>query len=533
MALQLLVAAVIIIACVLFNKLSHRIGMPMLLAFIALGMFFGSDGIVKIPFEDYHLAEQICSVALIFIMFYGGFGTSWQEAKPVVPKALLLSSLGVVLTALLTGLFCHFVLGFELLESLLIGSVLGSTDAASVFSILRSKKLSLKYGTASLLEVESGSNDPCSYMLTAVILSVMNGGGDAFSVVSLVFSQIVFGAAFGFLIAVASLFFLRRFRFATDGFDAAFVLAVAVLSYALPAMLGGNGYLSAYIVGIILGNKEFRNRKALVHFFDGLTGLMQMLIFFLLGLLSFPSQIPSILLPSLAIALFLTLIGRPLAVALILTPLRSKFSQQLVVSWAGLRGAASIVFAIMATVDPAYMKNDIFHIAFCVVLFSIALQGSLLPLVAKKAGLIDRKGNVLKTFNDYAREEDVNFVKFKITEGHPWCEKRIREISHPPETLFVLILRDGANRIIPAGSTRVRAGDLLIMSAPAFVEGQGIALSERRIEPGDEHCGQPLSQLPVPKDTLIILIKRGEKSIIPNGKTVIHENDVLVLNTAQ
>ncbi|MEE1279553.1 MAG: cation:proton antiporter, partial [Oscillospiraceae bacterium] len=175
MAFYLLLVAVIITACVIFHGVSGKLGIPMLFAFILLGMIFGSDGILKIPFEDYYFAEQICTVALIIIMFYGGFGTNWNHAKPVAAHAILLSSLGTVLTACLVGIFCHFVLKIEFAESFLLGAVISSTDAASVFSILRSRRLNLRYGTASLLEVESGSNDPFSYMLTVLVLSFMNG----------------------------------------------------------------------------------------------------------------------------------------------------------------------------------------------------------------------------------------------------------------------------------------------------------------------------------------------------------------------
>lgn len=520
----------IIIACVLCNKLSSRLGMPMLLAFIALGMFFGSDGAVKIAFEDYRLAETICSVALIFIMFYGGFGTNWKEARPVTPQAAVLSSLGVILTAALTGVFCWSVLGIGWLESLLIGSVLGSTDAASVFSILRSKKLSLKYGTSSLLEMESGSNDPCAYMLTVIVLSVMNGTGSVWEIVYLVFAQVVYGAVIGTAVAFAALWFLRRFRFATDGFDAAFVLAVAVISYALPAVVGGNGYLSAYLAGILLGNQKFPRRKALVHFFDGLTGLMQMLIFFLLGLLAFPSQMPAILLPSLLIALFLTFLARPAAVFLLLAPFRAKRSQKLVVSWAGLRGAASIVFAIMATVDPAYTKHDVFHIAFCVVLFSIALQGSLLPLAAKKAGLIDEEGDVLKTFSDYASETEVQFFRLEVGAKHPWAGRKVREIVFPPDTLLVLLKRDGSF-FAPRGGTPLQAGDLLVMSAPEYRDDGSIRLNELEIGKNHSWCGAKIASLPLPKGDLIVLIKRGDKAVIPNGGTRILPEDVLVFHS--
>jgi len=200
---QLLLAAIIIIICVLFNKLTNKLGVPMLLAFIILGMVFGSDGLFKIPFENYRIAEKVCSTALIFIMFYGGFSTRWSEAKPVAVKSVLLSTVGVILTAGLTGLFCYFVLHTQLLESLLIGSVISSTDAASVFSILRSKKLGLKDNTASMLEVESGSNDPCSYMLTAIILSIMTGHASGGAIAYMVFTQLVYGTAIGIMVAFA------------------------------------------------------------------------------------------------------------------------------------------------------------------------------------------------------------------------------------------------------------------------------------------------------------------------------------------
>ncbi|WP_310605037.1 potassium/proton antiporter, partial [Anaerosporobacter sp.] len=369
----LLVAAIIIFACVVLNKITSRLGIPTLLAFILLGMSMGSDGIFKIPFDNFYVAERICSVALIFIMFYGGFGTKWSEAKPIAVKAILLSSVGVILTALFTGLFCYSVLHFAFWESMLIGSVISSTDAASVFSILRSKRLNLKDNSASLLEVESGSNDPCSYMLTAIVLAVMKGEANGSEILLMIIAQIVFGILFGVVIAFLAYEFLKHFHFATEGFDLIFVVAVAILAYALPSMVGGNGYLSAYLVGVILGNKPIANKKALVNFFDGTTGLMQILVFFLLGLLAFPSQLPKVFLPSMLIALFLTFIARPLSVFALMSPFKCKLNQQILVSWAGLRGAASIVFAVMATIDPANTSNDIFHIVFCIVLFSILI----------------------------------------------------------------------------------------------------------------------------------------------------------------
>lgn len=524
----LLVAAVILL-CLSLNKMSNKLGIPMLLAYILLGMMFGTDGILKIPFDNFTIAEQICTVSLIFIMFYGGFGTNWKQAKPVAGKAVLLSTVGVILTAVTTGAFCHFILKMDFWESMLIGSVISSTDAASVFSILRSKRLNLKNNTASMLEVESGSNDPCSYMLTVIILTIMSGELSGSSLVVMIFSQIIFGILVGVVVALAAAFILKKVNFATDGFDTIFVFSMALVSYAGASVINGNGYLAAYIAGIILGNTPLHHKKSLVHFFDGITGLMQMLIFFLLGLLAYPSQLPKILPIALAIAVFLTFVARPVSVFAILMPFRCPVKQQLLVSWAGLRGAASIVFAIMATVSPAYTKNDLFHIVIFIVLFSISIQGTLLGLVAKKLDMIDENGNVMKTFSDYSDEMPVEFVKISIKAGHPWENRRIKDLTSLPDLLLVLILR-GEERIIPNGNTVVLAGDKIVLSALSPEENLGICLTEIPIEKDSKWIGKPLSRIKLGEEKLVLVLKRNEKVVIPNGNTVIRENDVLVIS---
>lgn len=524
----LLVAAVILL-CLSLNKMSNKLGIPMLLAYILLGMMFGTDGILKIPFDNFTIAEQICTVSLIFIMFYGGFGTNWKQAKPVAGKAVLLSTVGVILTAVTTGAFCHFILRMDFWESMLIGSVISSTDAASVFSILRSKRLNLKNNTASMLEVESGSNDPCSYMLTVIILTIMSGELSGSSLVVMIFSQIIFGILVGVVVALAAAFILKKVNFATDGFDTIFVFSMALVSYAGASMINGNGYLAAYIAGIILGNTPLHHKKSLVHFFDGITGLMQMLIFFLLGLLAYPSQLPKILPIALAIAVFLTFVARPVSVFAILMPFRCPVKQQLLVSWAGLRGAASIVFAIMATVSPAYTKKDLFHIVIFIVLFSISIQGTLLGLVAKKLDMIDENGNVMKTFSDYSDEMPVEFVKISIKAGHPWENRRIKDLTSLPDLLLVLILR-GEERIIPNGNTVVLAGDKIVLSALSPEENLGICLTEIPIEKDSKWIGKPLSRIKLGEEKLVLVLKRNEKVVIPNGNTVIRENDVLVIS---
>ena len=530
MTISILLAGVVIMICVLLHKLSHKIGIPMLLAFILLGMLFGSDGILRISFENYDFSQQVCSVALIFIMFYGGFGTNWDQARPVAVKAGLLSTLGVVLTAGLTGLFCHWALAIPLAESLLIGAVIGSTDAASVFSILRSKKLGLRDGTDSMLELESGSNDPSSYMLTVVMLSVMGGSAQPGALVLLVLSQLFFGVVVGLALAFAAGFVLRRLRFETAGFDMVFMIGVALLSYALASALGGNGYLSAYLCGICLGNVHLPNKGPLVHFFDGLTGLMQMLIFFLLGLLSTPSRLPAIFLPALAIMLFLTLVARPAAVFALLAPFRGRLEQTLLVSFSGLRGAASIVFAIMAIVARPDLHNDLFHIVFCIVLLSITFQGSLLPLVARRLGMSDQSIDVMKTFSDYSESTDLHFIKVKVRADHPWAGKPLRDLTLPPDTLAVLLLRGGAH-LVPSGKTVLQPGDTAVLSAYEYTGDDAICLREQHISEDSRWIGQPISEFSPNPNELVILIIRGTRTVIPAGATAIEKGDVLVINS--
>lgn len=525
--LMLLVAAVIFV-CIAGSRLSGKIGVPTLFIFIALGMIFGSDGIFKIQFDNFHFAEQICSVALVFIMFYGGFGTRWSEARPVAGKSLLLSSAGVVLTAILTGTFCHLVLKMEVLEGLLLGAVLGSTDAASVFSILRSRKLNLKYGSASMLELESGSNDPFAYMMTLIILSAMSGETDGAAILHMLFLQLFVGILVGAAIAWLSAWVLNRVEFSGEGFDTIFVFATALISYGLSGVLGGNGYLSTYLTGIIMGNRELKNQKSLVGFFDAFTGMMQMLLFFLLGLLAFPSQMPAILLPALFIALFLTFVARPAAVGILLAPFRPHLGQYLVVSWAGLRGAASIVFAITATVSESYMKNDIFHIVFCVALFSIIFQGSLLPVIARKCRMIDDKTDVMKTFSDYTENMQIQFIQIPIGGAHAWANKKICDIPLMGGMRIVVIRRDGLT-IVPRGQTVILEGDTVVLGAEGFVDSRDIQLKEIVITPEHRWCGKQICEAKFYKNTIIVMIKRGSQTLIPDGNTEIREGDHVVV----
>ena len=340
----LLFIGLVIILCLTIKPVGKKLPFPTLLIFIALGMLLGVNGPAHIDFSDYALTETVCSTALLFIMFYGGFNTNIDRAKPVAVPAVLLSTLGVVITAGITGVFARFALGFNWIDGLLLGSVVASTDAASVFSVLREHNLSLRGGTDSLLEVESGSNDPVAYMLTTLA-----AGGDI-NIPALLAKQIILGAGLGLAIGWAAGRLIERAHATAEGAQTIFLFAVAIVAYALPSYLGGNGFLAVYLAGIVLGASDITGKVEMAHFFDTLTEMAEMTIFFLLGLLVTPARLPQMLLPGLALMAFMLFASRPIAVGMLLAPFRTNPRQVALVSWAGLRGAASVVFSLFAVV---------------------------------------------------------------------------------------------------------------------------------------------------------------------------------------
>lgn len=524
----LFAAAAFIFVCLAAGRAGSRMGMPTLLLFILLGMLCGSEGILGIGFEDYELTEKVCSIALLFIIFYGGFGTRWSEAKPVAAKAIVLSSLGTVLTALSTGLFCHVALKMDLLEGLLLGSVLGSTDAASVFFILRSRKLGLKDGSASLLEMESGSNDPFAYMMTVIVLSLMDGTADGTSVLMMLVTQVLAGIFCGVLVGLLGTWILRKSGKWSDGSASIFVFGAAMLSYALPAAMGGNGYLGAYVAGIILGNQEIEGKRNLVGFFDALTGIMQMVLFFMMGLLATPSAIVPLFIPSLLLALFMTFLARPLAVGILLAPFRPGIGQWGVVSWAGLRGAASIAFAIMAMNGAAAPGHDIFHMVFSVVLLSILFQGSLLPAVSRLFRMTDSNSDVMKTFTDYTEERRIDFIPVRIGSAHPWKDKVLEDIGLLPDMLMAFISR-GKETIVPKGDTILREGDTAYVCTEGLDRIPDIRLSEISIDGTHRWCGRHICEMRIPSSMIVMIVIREGRSIVPDGSTLIKAGDTLVV----
>lgn len=458
-------SGLVLLTCLISSKIFYKWGVPVLLVFIIIGMIFGSDGVAGIYFDDYSMTYSLASIALVFIMFYGGFCTNWKRAKPVAIPSVILSTVGVAITAGLTGLFCNFVLKTTMFEGLLIGCIVASTDAASVMSILRSRNLKLKNNIDTLVEFESGSNDPTSYMLTSIMLILITTNESiGVGIISMVLKQIGFGLIVGLVLSKLAVIVLRNIEFEIEGLYPIFSVAVAILSYSICEFIGGNGYLSVFVAGIVIGNSNIPNKKVLENFFDGLSWIMQIMLFFMLGLLSFPSQIPSIAFQGITISLFLIFIGRPIAVFSILTWFKVPLKQQLFISWVGLRGAASLVFAIYAITKSPAIENDIFHIIFFVALFSVAIQGTLIPLVAKKLDLICDEPIDNEDTNIIKNEFENYMVEIKVDKNNNWMNKAIMDCEIPEDVLIVMIKRDG-NIILPKGFAMIELNDILVISS--------------------------------------------------------------------
>ena len=454
----MLCCGLILLICITSSKVLYRFGVPLLLIFIFLGMIFG---VMVIDFNDFQLTGKIASIALVFIMFYGGFGTNWSMAKPKAAPSILMSTLGTIITFFITGVFVYLIFKISFLESLLIGAVVSSTDAASVFAILRSQKLNLEGSLASLLEVESGSNDPVACMLTLIILTIM-GGGTVMNLIPLVISQIVVGIMIGTLIAMASIYLIRHANFEIESFYVIFIIAIAIISYSLSEWMGGNGYLSVYISGIIIGNSKIPHKKTLVHFLDGVSWIMQIILFFILGLLANPLELPKVIGKSVVISLGIIFIARPISVFLVLKKFDFNTKEKLFIAWVGLRGAASIVFAIFALNYGISINNDIYHIIFFIALISVGVQGTLIPIIAKRLELLDNNRPVLKTFNDYVEEKNTKVMEVKIEGSCRLINKSIMDANIPEEILIAMIKRED-EIIIPKGASIIKEGDILVV----------------------------------------------------------------------
>ncbi|EFR31376.1 potassium/proton antiporter [Eremococcus coleocola] len=520
----LFIVSLVLISAIVAIKFSNRFGVPFLLLFFSLGISFNFLGV---DFEDYVLVDEVAQLALLIIMFYGGFGTNLTLAKPVMKASILMSTLGVLFTSCFTGIFAFFVLRVSLLEALLLGSLIGSTDFASVYAILKSQNLNLKYGTASLLEVESGSNDPTAYTMTMVILALLAGGDQ--SIPGLILSQLVFGLGLGLGLGKLSQLIIQNISFEEDGLLSILISAIAILTFALTSLLGGNGFLAVYILGIYMGQIEYQKKPEVVFFFEGFSRIMQIGLFFLLGLLSNPQLIIQAFPYALILMLFLTFIARPLVTFALLKPLGLKNNQIILIAMAGFRGAASIAFAIMVTNYPIRLESDVFHLVFGVCLLSSLIQGSLMSFITKRVQMLDPNDTVYNTFNYYNARNQIGFIEMKIEADNPIVGQSVAELKLDLAVIVAKLIRAG-KVIVPRGHTRIQAGDRLVLGGQSYFDPNGSALTEIKVAANHPWLGMALQDIEMADNELIVMMRSAQgESIVPQGDTEIHAGDKLII----
>lgn len=472
--LLLLVGSVLFFISMLVGKAGHRFGVPVLLLFLLVGMGFGSDGF-GLQFENIQTAHAIGTICLCLILFSGGLDTKFSDIRPVIVPGIVLATAGVLLTALITGLFTWWLsgrwsssLGISLMTALVLSATVSSTDSASVFGILRSKGVALKNNLRPLLELESGSNDPVAYMLTVVFIGIVRSGSQPnYWMAGLnILVQLAIGAVLGYLLGKLSVAIINRIRMDNASLYPVLLLILGVFVFASTYYLKGNGYLAVYIAGLVIGNSKFAHKRTSMKFLDGFAWMSQILLFLTLGLLVNPHELLEVTLPAVLIALFMIFFGRPISVFLTLAPFRKiGFKDKLYVSWVGLRGAVPIIFAIMPLAANIPGARWIFNIVFVITIVSLLVQGTTLPLVAKWLGLSE-KPLKYKQFEDF----DVEFaeeIKSAMTEIHITEEtlqygKNLMEMPLPDRTLAVMIKR-GEQFFVPTGQTELHEGDKLLV----------------------------------------------------------------------
>jgi cell volume regulation protein A len=457
--------AVLLLGSVIASKASGRFGVPALLVFLVVGMLAGSDGPGGVHFDYPHAAQSLGIGALAFILFSGGLDTRWINVRPILVPSLILSTAGVLATAVLVALCAKALLGMGFAEAMLLGSIVSSTDAAAVFGILRSKHINLQTRLRSLLEFESGSNDPMAVFLTVGVIALITSPDFGAARFGLMFiQQMTLGTALGFGMGRTMVFAVNRLKLEYEGLYPAVTVALVLFTYGATAVVGGNGFLAVYVAAIVMGNSDFLHKRSLMRFHDGLAWLMQIAMFLTLGLQVFPSQLLPVLPAALVIALFLMFIARPAAVLVLLLGSVLAWRERLLISWVGLRGAAPIVLATFPLIAGIPSSGLIFHIVFFIVLTSGILQGTSVGWLAHRLGLAESSREDTTDPLELISNGDRDISEFVVGAGSPVCDRRIVDLQFPANTLILLVDRSGTY-IIPRGSTRLHLGDRLLVLA--------------------------------------------------------------------
>jgi cell volume regulation protein A len=461
-----LLAALLLLGGVLLSKTSSRFGVPSLLLFLLLGILAGSEGILRVAFDDMEFAQSAGIIALAFILFSGGLGTRWRDISPVLAPGLALASVGVLLSAVVLGAVASIILDLGLLEGMLLGGIIASTDAAAVFSILRSRGVQLTARLRAMLELESGSNDPAAVFLTVGIISLIQT--DNTTVGDLIISfimQMSVGAVAGVVMAKIAVMMINRLHLEFDGLYPVATFAFVLAMFEIVTWIGGSGFLAAYVAGTVMANSDFLHKRSLIRFHDAIGWLMQIGMFVLLGLLVFPSQLLNVIWQSLAVAAVLMLVARPLAALITLLPFRRPAREIGFVSWVGLRGAAPIILATFPVVAGIPEAEKIFNVVFFVVLTSVLVQGTTIPYMARRMGVeVDASSEPKPMSFDAVIVGDASHQlhQIRIAPGARAEGSRVMDLALPSELLIVL-LRRGETTILPQGGTMLHGGDELLL----------------------------------------------------------------------
>lgn len=480
-------AATLVLLGVVASKVSTRLGVPALLLFLLVGGLAGSEGVGGIAFDDYELAQAIGIVALAFILFSGGFDTEWAEVRPVVLSAVSLATVGVFVTAAVVGAVAAGVLGVSLTVGLLLGAIISSTDAAAVFSVLRSRDVGLKGRLRPLLELESGSNDPMAVFLTLGLLTLLvEPDTEIVALVPVFVVQMVVGGAIGFALAHAAVWAINRVRLEYEGLYPVVMIALVLLIYGVAALLGGSGFLAVYVAGLVLGQARFLHKRSLMRFADGLAWLMQIAMFLVLGLLVFPSDVVPVAWEAVLISVVLVFVARPIATALALAPTRFGARETAMVAWVGLRGAVPIVLATFALVEGIENAELIFNVVFVIVVTSVLLQGTTIPLVARwlhvEAPLAERGPQMLDAVE--AGEGPAGLHELVVPVESAASGQALVQLELPDGALVVLIRR-AEEFVVPKGTTVLQGGDkvLLLADEHTLEEARALLLDREDPEP--------------------------------------------------
>lgn len=468
----LLIDSILIFCSILISKTGYRFGIPTLLLFLLVGMFFGSDGL-GIQFHSASDAQFVGMMALSIILFTGGMDTKLHEVRPVMVQGILLSTVGVLLTTLLTGAFIFYIsewnqtnIQLTFMVSLLLAATMSSTDSASVFNLLRSQQMNLKENLRQMLELESGSNDPMAYMLTIVLIEVISSGSglNVWHITQGLFTQFVFGGIIGYAFGRFAIWLINKINLSNSSLYPILLLSLIFITFTLTDFVKGNGYLAVYILGVVVGNAKLAFRKDINTFMDGLTWLFQIIMFLTLGLLVNPHELLDVAAVALLIGLFMIVAARPISIFACLLPFRHISNKaRLFVSWVGLRGAVPIIFATYPIIAQIPGSNQLFNIVFFITLLSLVIQGMSIAKVAKwlKLDLPQKKeGNEFGI--ELPDEIDSELHEITLTPEILKAGNRLADMHLPQGTLVILIKR-GYEFLIPNGQAELHAGDKLLI----------------------------------------------------------------------